>query len=198
MMFEAYPRFRFLTALCGITLVLSVMTFTFAQDENSGVGKVQLDGLLGLTTVGPGSSSQVAATPGFPQTKVGPEGLRVDASTGELNFKAAPMTWGEIAQALPEESSGEPVLESLGMSEGREPAPESLGMGEGGDPALQQLAMAEPGSILTSLALSEAAAGSSLLPLIVGGTAAAAGLGQAVLSLVRSDPDDDIPVPASF
>lgn len=195
-MFEAYPRFKFLTALSVATLLISMMTFTFALDDNSGVAKVELDSLPDLTTMGPNGSYQLSSAQGSPQVKVGAD-LTVDVFPGELDFKGSPMAWEEIAQASPGEPSGGNVLESLGMSEDHEPALESLGMGEGGDPALQQLAMAEPGSILTSLALSEAVAGSSILPLVVGGTVAAAGLGQAVSSLVRSDADDDIPIPAS-
>jgi hypothetical protein len=196
-MFEAYPRFRFLTALCGATLLFSTMSFTFAQDGISRVPNVPLEDLPDLSTVGSNSSYQSGSYLGPASLKVGTEGLTVDLSSAGLNLDGVPVVWGDIAQVSPEESSGESVLESLGMSEGREPALESLGMEEGADPALQQLAMAEPGSILTSLALSEAAASSSIIPLIVGGTAVAAGLGQAVSSLVRSDPDDDIPVPAS-
>ena len=48
----------------------------------------------------------------------------------------------------------------------------------------------------TSLALSEAAVGSSLLP-VLGGTAAAAGVTQAVSSLVQADEDEDVPLPVS-
>ena len=106
-MFEAYPRFRFLTALCGATLLFSTMSFTFAQDGISRVPNVPLEDLPDLSTVGSNSSYQSGSYLGPASLKVGTEGLTVDLSSAGLNLDGVPVVWGDIAQVSPEESSKE-------------------------------------------------------------------------------------------
>lgn len=208
---------RFLVALCLITFLASFLNIAAALSATQTPPLPTLRSFENAMLFAPqsryqASPGQVNLQSGRVYLKPGVQDYQIHTGLGQLkklrgelfvDLRPGKLTVAvEEGQALLQADEQSTLIQGGELAQLAEPnfdGPlDALGMDEGVDPALRTLAFAEPGTILTTLALSEAAVGSSILLPVLGGTAAAAGVASTVSSLLEAEEEGDTPPPISL